>query len=99
MSSDFWSHSLVRLKSTIRRSRPAFRSAVRALGAVKGAKRDRATRERSCENCRDWRPLAITRLELMHARLRVGRSEGAPLCANEDETSAHQEFRLEGAEG
>jgi hypothetical protein len=57
VSSDFWSHSLVRLKSTIRRSRPAFSSVVRALGAVKGAKRDRATRERSCENCRDWRPV------------------------------------------
>jgi hypothetical protein len=24
---------------------------------------------------------------------------GVTLCANEDETSAHQEFRLEGAEG
>jgi hypothetical protein len=24
---------------------------------------------------------------------------GGALCANEDETSAHQEFRLEGAEG
>jgi hypothetical protein len=28
-----------------------------------------------------------------------GTTRSGALCANEDETSAHQEFRLEGAEG